>query len=48
MEVTFMVNLDTGYQDVFKLYNKDGTLNQTITGQVELSTAVNLLSYYFE
>jgi len=48
MEVTFMVNLDTGYQDVFKLYNKDGSLNQTITGQVELSTAVNLLTYYFE
>ena len=48
MEVTFLINLDTGYQDVFKLFNKDGTPNQTITGKEELSRAVNLLTYYFQ
>lgn len=48
MEVTFMINLDTGYQDVFQLFNKDGTQNATIKGQKDLSVAVNLLTYYFE
>lgn len=48
MDVTFMINLDTGYQDVFKLFNKDGSPNQTITGKEELSRAVNLLTYYFQ
>lgn len=48
MEVNFMINLDTGYQDVFRLFNRDGSLNPTIRGPVEPSTAVNLLTYYFE
>jgi uncharacterized DUF497 family protein len=48
MDVTFMINLDTGYQDVFKLYNKDGTTNQTISGKENLNRAVNLLTYYFQ
>ncbi len=48
MEVIFMINLDTGYQDVFQFYNKDGTINSTIKGQKDLSTAINLLAYYFE
>jgi hypothetical protein len=48
MEVTFMINLDTGYQDVFELYNRDGSLNKTITGKEQLSRAVNLLTYYFQ
>ena len=48
MEVTFMINLDTGYQDVFELYNKDGSLNRTIIGKENLNRAVNLLTYYYQ
>ncbi|UPT68635.1 MAG: hypothetical protein M0D57_08450 [Sphingobacteriales bacterium JAD_PAG50586_3] len=48
MDITFMINLDTGYQDVFKLYNEDGTINSAIYGEKDLSVAINLLAYYYE
>ena len=48
MEVIFMINLDTGAQDVFELYNPDCTINATIRGQLKPSEAVNLLVYYFK
>ncbi|MFZ4473970.1 MAG: hypothetical protein ACOYPR_02175 [Saprospiraceae bacterium] len=48
MEVIFMINLDTGAQDVFELYNADCTVNKTINGQLEPGRAVNLLAYYFK
>lgn len=48
IDVTFMINLDTGYQDVFQFYNADCSLNDKIKGKEQLSRAVNLLSYYFE
>ncbi len=48
MEVTSMINLDTGDQDVFKLYEKDGSYNNSIKGSKELDAAVNLLAYYFQ
>ncbi len=48
MEVSFMINLDTGDQDVFKLYEKDGSYNRMIKGEKDLSVAVNLLTYYFQ
>ncbi|MCX6188137.1 MAG: hypothetical protein NTW54_00760 [Bacteroidetes bacterium] len=48
MEVNFMINLDTGDQDVFKLYDRDGTYNRMIKGEKDLSVAVNLLTYYFQ
>ncbi len=48
MEVTFMINLDTGDQDVFKLYDKDGSTNKMIKGAKDISVAVNLLAYYFQ
>lgn len=48
INVTFMINLDTGYQDVFELYNSDCSVNSTIKGKEPLSKAVNLLSYYFQ
>ncbi len=48
IEVTFMINLDTGSQDVFELHNSDCSRNNAIKGTQQLSTAVNLLSYYFQ
>ncbi|WP_210466838.1 hypothetical protein [Rufibacter roseolus] len=48
MEVTFLINLDTGDQDVFKVYNKNGSVNNTIKGRLELEYAVNLLAYYYQ
>lgn len=48
MEITFMINLDTGYQDVCYLYNKDASINSLIKGRATLDNAVNLLAYYYE
>ena len=48
MKVSFMINLDTGKQDVFQLHNQDGSLNQSVRGQVPVRSAVNLLTYYFQ
>jgi exopolysaccharide biosynthesis protein len=47
-EITFMINLDTGMQNVFKLYDKNGNVRNDITGSVDPKDAVNLLVYYFE
>lgn len=48
IDVTFMINLDTGSQDVFRLYNCDGTENPLVKGKRSLPEAANLLAYYFE
>lgn len=48
MNVTFMINLDTGMQNVFNVYNTDGSLNKEIKGTLELNQAVNLLAYYYQ
>jgi hypothetical protein len=48
MSVTFLVNLDTGMQDVYQLYNKDGSLNRNIQGATPPDQAKNLLVYYYE
>lgn len=48
MQVTFMINLDTGYQDVCFLYNKDGSANTLIHGEKPITNAVNLLGYYYQ
>jgi len=48
INVIFMINLDTGYQDVFELYNSNCTVNSTIKGTQPLNKAVNLLAYYFQ
>jgi hypothetical protein len=48
MNVIFMINLDTGAQDVFNLYNKDGSINKSIKGEKSMDYAANLLCYYFE
>ena len=47
-EVVFMVNLDTGCQDIFKLFNENGTENNDVKGGSDVSVAANLLAYYFE
>ena len=48
MEVIFMINLDTGWQDVFRLYDEYGALNTIIQGPLPIEKAVNLLVYYYE
>ncbi len=48
IEVIFMINLDTGYQDVFQLYNRDCSLSSSIRGRTDPAHAANLLVYYFE
>lgn len=47
-EVVFMVNLDTGMQDVFNVYDTQGNAYDYPKGPLELSKAVNLLVYYYE
>lgn len=48
VDVTFMINLDTGAQDVFELYNSDCSKNTLIKGATAVKDAVNLLAYYYE
>jgi hypothetical protein len=51
-EVAFMINLDTGCQDVFKLYDASGKENNGRNFQgghrIDLSNASNVLAYYYE
>ena len=47
-EVIFMINLDTGNQDVFRIYDKSGNIRTDIKGPVDPEKAVNLLVYYYE
>jgi len=47
IDVIFMINLDTGYQDVFQLYNSDCSENGSMKGETAPEIAVNLLAYYF-
>ncbi len=47
IEVIFMINLDTGKQDVFQLYNSDCSKNRSMQGRVNPPYAINLLAYYF-
>ena len=47
-DVIFLINLDTGCQDVFEYYNSDGTKNGKIQGRSPIKDAANLLVYYFQ
>jgi hypothetical protein len=47
-EVIFMLNLDTGYQDVFQLFDSAGRIRNDIAGKVDPEVAPNLLVYYYE
>jgi hypothetical protein len=46
--VKFMINIDTGCQNVFNLYKSDGTKYTKIKGTLDESEAANLLVYYYE
>lgn len=50
MNIIFMINLDTGGQNAFQVYNSNGSIDtrKDFTGTTPLSGAVNLLVYYFE
>ncbi len=48
MEVTFMINLDPGDQNVFFLFNRDGSVNNSIRGPLPITSAANLLAYYYQ
>lgn len=51
LKIVFMINLDTGDQDIFKLYNRDGSVNNLIRPNAfwekPLSAAANLLAFYY-
>ena len=46
MNVIWMINLDTGAQNVFGLYDANGNKNSKIEGRVSISNSRNLLVYY--
>jgi hypothetical protein len=48
LNITFMINLDTGCQDAFQVYKSDGTIDYQFRGKTSISDAANLLVYYFE
>jgi len=48
MDVTFMINLDPGDQDVFFLFDENGKPDNIIHGTRPLESAANLLVYYYE
>lgn len=48
MDVTFMINLDPGAQNVFFLYDSEGKESPAIKGTLPISSAANLLVYYYE
>ena len=47
-QVVFMINLDTGAQDVFQFYQSKGTPHPKLKGPTDINIAVNLLVYYFQ
>lgn len=47
-QVVFMINLDTGAQDVFQFYESKGTPHPKLKGPTDIKIAVNLLVYYFQ
>jgi len=48
MEVTFMVNIEAGSQNIFFLYDSEGKENDFIKGSLPISEAETLIVYYFE
>ncbi len=47
-DIVFMINLDTGCQDVFEAYDANGTRDPKIEGSQPMTQAANLLVYYYE
>ena len=48
MNVKALLNLDTGMQDVCKVFTKSGAVNNMIVGRTKIEDAQNLLVYYFQ
>jgi hypothetical protein len=50
INVTFMINLESGGLDNFRVYKSDGKLDvrKNFIGRTSLNEAANLLVYYFE
>jgi hypothetical protein len=48
INLVFLINLDSGVNDVFKVYNKDGSINNNLKGRINPLEAQNLMVYYYE
>ncbi len=47
-EIIFMLNLETGQHEFFRIYDNTGKIRNDIKGLAEPEKAVNLLVYYYE
>lgn len=49
-QIVFLINLDTGCQNVFSAFDSNSNVNghRLLQGTESLSTAINLLAYYYE
>lgn len=48
INVSYMINLDTGCQNVMELRNSNCQVNKSVAGTQDVSSAVNLLAFYFQ
>jgi hypothetical protein len=48
VDVTALLNLDTGAYNVLEINTGDYTMDKTLKGDTNISKAVNLLSYYYK
>lgn len=48
INVLFMINLDTGCQNVIELRNSNCSVSTAVTGTQAVNNAVNLLAFYFQ
>lgn len=46
--VKSIVNLDTGFQDVFRFFNYDGSLSEKLKTEKDIHDARNLIVYYYQ
>lgn len=49
-DIVYMINVDPGCQDVYKVYNADGSVESGsgFSGDYDVSKAANLVVYYYE
>lgn len=49
-QIVFMINLDTGCQNVFSVFHDDGTeyTDKYLKGNTHISNSINLIAYYYE
>lgn len=50
LDITFMINLDPGCQNVFQVFKSNGTpdTRRGFSGNVSIANAANLVAYYYE